>query len=525
MRRNISNHTREELLEILRNRYHNSSKKEKISILDEFVAVSGYHRKYAIRLLGNQICRNGQMQVGTFPEIYKSRRIYDEAVKEALIVTWEAADRICGKRLKAIMPDLVGAMERHGHLRLNQDVRKRLLSASTATIDRLLAPVRGKAKPRKKRRRARKINKKIPVRTFADWDEPNPGYFEIDFVVHCGGSMANSFINTLVATDICSGWTESLPLLVREQSLVVEGLNVLFKQIPFPVLGIDSDNDGAFINNTLLKFCEERKIEFTRSRAYQKNDQAWVEQKNGAIVRRMVGYERFSGIIAGQILAHLYQSARLYVNYFQPLVKLRKKIRNGAKVKRIYYKPLTPCERLLIHAEIDIETKEKLRLQRRKLDPVEILYRIREGPAALASLGSENDSCEGPGKKSFDQFLSQLPKLWHSGEVRPTHRAQPTKPRHWRTRKDPFETVWLDVLRWLQHDPDSTAKELLERLQREHPGTFSDGQLRTLQRRVRQWRQIMARKPVYVCMNKKREHSVDDSVCSDKKLEKQYLLK
>ena len=200
MRRKISKHTREELLEILRHRYQNSSKEEKVRILDEFVAVSNYHRKYAIRLLGNCNYRNNQIQQGTFSVSYKSRRIYNEAVKEALIVVWEASDRICGKRLKAIMPAFVDAMERHGHLSLNQDVRKRLLAASAATIDRLLAPVRGKAKPRKRKRRARKISKKIPVRTFADWDDPNPGYFEIDFVVYCGGSMANSFIHTLVAT-------------------------------------------------------------------------------------------------------------------------------------------------------------------------------------------------------------------------------------------------------------------------------------------------------------------------------------
>jgi hypothetical protein len=222
--------------------------------------------------------------------------------------------------------------------------------------------------------------------------------------------MANSFIHTLVATDICSGWTESLPFLVREQSLVVEGLNALFQQISFPVLGINSDNDGTFINNTLLKFCEERKIEFTRSRAYQKNDQAWVEQKNGVIICRIVGYERVSGIISGQILVHLYQSVRLYVNYFQPSFKLRKKRRNGAKVTRIYYKPLTPCERLLRHPEVDGETREKLRIQRMKIDPVELLYRIREGQAALASLGSENDSGEGPRgrSRSISFFLNCL---------------------------------------------------------------------------------------------------------------------
>ena len=224
--------------------------------------------------------------------------------------------------------------------------------------------------------------------------------------------MAGSFIHTLVTTDVSSGWTEFIPLLAREQSLVVEGLDAIFQQIPFPVLGIDSDNDSAFINDTLLAFCQKHNIEFTRSRAYHKNDQAWIEQKNGGVIRRMVGHERFSGIVVGQALAHLYQAARLYVNYFQPSFKLRKKIRNGAKVKRTYDPPATPCDRLLKHPAVDDQTKEKLRLQNKQLDPVELLHRIREGQSALAALPSTDSSPQGPGRKNLDQFLAQLPRLW-----------------------------------------------------------------------------------------------------------------
>ena len=214
-----------------------------------------------------------------------------------------------------------------------------------------------------------------------------------------------------------------------------------------------------------------------------------------------------AGVVAGQALAHLYQNVRLYVNYFQPSFKLLGKKRNGAKVTRSYDLPATPCERLLRHPAVDGETKEKLESERQRLDPVELLYRIREGQAALTALVSEDSSAEGPGRKTLDEFLSQLPKLWRSGEVRPTHGPRPTKPRHWRTRKDPFETVWFDVLRWLQHAPDSTAKALFERLQREHPGRFPDGQLRTFQRRVREWRQVMARKLVYACIGENGEPS------------------
>jgi len=499
MDKRISTQTKKELIEALRRRYCDASKKAKTRILDEFVALSGYHRKHAIRLLSGE-ADNGYINRSPC-EVAHSRRIYDEAVKQALIVTWEAADRICGKRLKAVLPDLVNAMERHGHLNLDPEIRKRLLKASAATIDRLLSPIRNRTRSRRKRRRSPKVSKQVPIRTFADWDGPNPGYFEIDFVVHCGGLMAGAFIHTLNATDVSSGWTEFIPLLAREQSLVVEGLEALFQQIPFPVLGIDSDNDGAFINDTLLRFCKKHHIEFTRSRAYHKNDQAWVEQKNGAVIRRMVGHERLSGVVAGQALAHLYQAARLYVNYFQPSFKLRKKVRNGAKVRRSYDQPATPCDRLLKHPAIDDRIKEKLQLQRLQIDPVELLHRIREGQAALAALVSTDSSPQGPGRESLDQFLSQLPRLWQAGEVRPTHQARPTKPRHWRTRKDPFEAVWYDVLCWLQGEPDATAKAMLDRLQCEHPGLFHDGQLRTLQRRIREWRQIMTRKLVYSCID------------------------
>ncbi len=276
MGKRISTHTREELLEALRHRYHNSSKKGKARILDEFVAVSGYHRKHAIRLLGDRGSWGRQKRGPSEKSPGHGRRVYNEGVKEALIVTWEASDRICGKRLKAILPTLVDAMERHGHLDLDPEIRKRLLAISASTIDRLLAPIRDQAQSKKKKRRFLKASKKVPVRTFADWNDPSPGYFEIDFVVHCGGSMAGSYIHTLVATDVCSGWTECVPLIVREQSLVVEALEVLFAQIPFPAVGIDSDNDSAFINDTVLDYCETRKMEFTRSRPYQKNDQAWI---------------------------------------------------------------------------------------------------------------------------------------------------------------------------------------------------------------------------------------------------------
>jgi Integrase core domain len=309
MRAEISKQAKHEVLKALRDRYDQSSESEKTKILDEFVAITRCHRKHAIRLLTGLDSLAQQTHT-------PARRVYSDAVREALIILWEAADRICGKRLKMVLPSLVSAMERHGQLALDPTVRQLLFAASPATIDRLLTPIRGPSGRRKRRKPASKSSREIPIRTFADWNEPVPGFLEVDFVAHCGDSMQGAFLWSLAATDVCSGWTEVVPLVAREQSLVVEGLEVIRRQMPVPIRGIDTDNDSAFINETLQRYCQERHFEFTRSRGYQKNDQAWIEEKNGSVVRRFAGYRRFSGLVAGQCLARLYGVVCLYVNCF-----------------------------------------------------------------------------------------------------------------------------------------------------------------------------------------------------------------
>jgi len=272
-------------------------------------------------------------------------------------------------------------------------------------------------------------------------------------------------------------------------------LEQIRKQCPITVLGIDSDNDGAFINDTLANYCQAAGIKFTRSRPHHKNDQAWIEQKNGAVIRKMVGHERFSGLVAGQALAQLLQVVRLYVNFFQPSFKLRERVREGSKVRKKYYAPATPCDRLLERDELDTKTKEMLRGRRERLDPVELLHRIRQAQTALAALSTGQPS-DGPNRESLAQFLASLPKLWEKGEARPTHRKAPAKVRHWRTREDPFREVWPDILLWLQKEPDCTAKALLGRLMEKYPDQFSQKFLRTLHRRIGEWRQTMARRLV-----------------------------
>ena len=328
---------RDELVVALAARYASSSRKERGQILDEFAAVSGLHRKHAMRLL-----RAGRSDRRSGPR--PGRRLYNDAIREALIVIWEASDRICGKRLRPLVPILAEAMERHGHLQLAPAIRTGLLTMSAATIDRVLRDVRDGAGVRKRRNAppSAAIRRSVPVRTFADWNDPPPGFVEADLVAHCGPSAKGSYVQTLTLTDIATGWTECAPVLVREQRLLTEVLSTMRQRMPFALLGFDTDNDSVFMNETVKTYCEEAGLVFTRCRPYRKNDQAWVEQKNGAVVRRAVGYRRYEGLEAAAALARLYMSLRLFVNFFQPSFKLAGKVRDGAKIKKQYHPPATP---------------------------------------------------------------------------------------------------------------------------------------------------------------------------------------
>jgi len=367
MRREIRLTTRRELTGAVRQRYQAADRAGKKMILDEFTQVTGYHRKHAIRVLTTQrACE---------PKTRAVRRVYQEAVKEALIVLWEAADRICGKRLKTILPLLVEAMERHGHLQLEEGIRTQLLAMSASTIDRQLHLVRERARGGRKRSSAtNRVRKIVAVRTFADWEQPlRPGFMEMDLVTHCGPRAEGSFVHTLVLTDVASAWTECVALPVREQALVVEAIRGLRPKLPFALLGLDTDNDSAFMNDTLYNYCREQNIVFTRSRAYHKNDQAWVEQKNGAIVRKLIGYGRLEGLTATAALRRVYEASRLYINFFQPSFKLKSKYREGARVHKQYELPDTPYRRLLAQDNIAPETKKMLKQQMESLDPVLLL--------------------------------------------------------------------------------------------------------------------------------------------------------
>jgi hypothetical protein len=258
------------------------------------------------------------------------------------------------------------------------------------------------------------------------------------------------------------------------------------------------DNGGEFLNDILLGYCGAEGIAFTRSRPYHKNDQAWVEQKNGSVVRRFVGYHRLEGSNAVEALARLYSATRLFVNFFQPSFKLKEKVRTGSRILKRYHAPETPTARLLASDAVSSEIKARLDEITAKLDPLQLLDEIRRVQHHIVRIADGEDShATLPQRDDLSRFLASLSTAWRVGEVRPTHRSVAKSPRHWRTRIDPFASGWSQVCEWLEVDPDLTGLELFERLQRHSPGVYPRGQLRTLQRRLKHWRMGMARSLIF----------------------------
>ena len=301
-------------------------------------------------------------------------------------------------------------------------MRDRLLAASASTIDRLLRPARARGGAGRRRSGATSaVRRGVRVRTFGDWGEPPPGFTEVDLVAHSGPSMAGTFAWTLVLTDVATGWTECVPLPCRDGALVVEALTRLRGVLPFPLRGADFDNDSVFMNEDVVGWCRANGIEVTRSRAYRKNDQAWVEQKNGAVVRRLVGHDRLEGIAATGELGRLYASARLFVNFFQPSFKLAGKRRDGARFSRRYHAPATPHARLLATGGLEPGLKERLAAEFAALDPIALLAATRGSQERIAALAADGGNADPPAPVAgggLADFLSGLGTAWQAGEVR-----------------------------------------------------------------------------------------------------------
>jgi len=383
----------------LKDRYQRASKKEKTMMLNEFLRLTGYNRCYACQILKKKEIVLGYLNIAGKRIKYitdkrkikrKKKKIYDQEVLVALKEIWKICDYICSKRLAPFLSEIIPVLERWGEIKLNLKVREKLGKISAATIDRLLADTRKRyrIKGRSTTRPGTLLKKSIPIRTFADWNEKVPGFFEVDLVSHDGGATRGDFNQSLNFTDISTGWEEMVAVKNKAQVWVFAGIKNIKERLPFSMLGIDSDNGAEFINAHLIRYCKEHKITFTRSRPYRKNDSCFVEQKNWSVIRRAVGYGRYDTDKELNTLNKLYGYLRLYVNFFQPVRKLIKKERIGSKVIKRYDEAKTPYRRVLVSTDIEDEVKVKLRKEYDMLNPAELKRKITKLQNKLLKLNA-----------------------------------------------------------------------------------------------------------------------------------------
>lgn len=363
--------TKKEIITKHQIRYKKASKKEKTQILNEVSNTTGLSRNRTIRLLNGSANKKN-----AFHKKHKQGRktVYNKDVATLLEKIWILMDFACGKRLKAGINPFLDALLRHGELQFEDDIINKLRIISASSIDRLLKSPKAKLnfKGKSTTKPGTLLKKDIPIRLGNEWDDAVPGFVEIDLVAHCGSTTAGDYVNTLCITDICTGWTETYAILNKAQKHVFNALIDAEQNFPFDYKGIDSDNGSEFINNILYRYCKEHNICFTRSRPNKKNDNAHVEQKNWAVVRKNIGYNRYEGNKAVNLLNRYYQCLSLYSNYFLPQTKLIKKYHNGVRVIKVYEDYLTPYQRVLNSNLIPLSKKEKLTKTFLSLNPVSL---------------------------------------------------------------------------------------------------------------------------------------------------------
>ncbi len=489
--------SRRTLLKQFAPQYRVVSSAHKRILLAAFIQATGYHRRYGMWLL------NHAEEVLRAPVSARPSH-YGPEVQHALFLAWNAANRICAKRLIPFLPTLIEALERHGHLYLTEECRSQLLAMSAATADRLLRAQRTLGRHGLSTTRAGTLLKQqIPVRTFKEWNGARPGFLQADLVAHCGTDIEGGYLYTLTLTDVATGWTECLPLLYRSQETVLAAFQKACTLFPFPILGIDTDNGGEFINEVITTYCEQEQITFTRGRPYLKNDQCFVEQKNGAIVRQVVGYDRLVGEHAYRQLTELYRALRLYVNCFQPSMKLLSKQRDAKKVRSVYDPAKTPLQRLLLSGILPVEKQHELNAVAEWLDPLRLLHELERLQQTLFRCAVEGnlfvshasswpirvfavEQCRtdlGPVQGSVSNSPAGFSILYHEQEKR-------KRVLGWRrTHKDPFEGEWEQIISWLMANPERSSGDIFRELQRRSPGRYQPLQIRTLQRGMRKIRE------------------------------------
>lgn len=383
MTKKMSMPSRKEYLIQIYKRYRFAARKDKTMILDEFCLNSGYQRKYATRILNTPLRgtapRSGRGETYTGEHVYYLKKI------------WDILDCPCGQRLKPMLPEMIAVLKRCKELVVPESLAEGLCKMGSATIDRRLLPFRkniwrrihGTTKP------GSLLKKQIPI-VLSRWNEQVPGYTELDLVAHCGLSASGEFISTLNLTDLATGWTESAAVMGKAQGRVKEALLAIETRLPFKLRGIDPDNGSEFINWQLFFYCQKRNIQFTRGRPGKKNDNPYIEEKNWTHVRKIVGYDRLSTTDELEVLSSLYQGPlRLYLNFFQPVMKLREKKRIGGQLKKKYDVPQTPYRRLLKARGMPRARKQELTALYESLNPVKLKAEIERHLMLLRKLAKE----------------------------------------------------------------------------------------------------------------------------------------
>jgi hypothetical protein len=368
-------HASRQYLAEVRKEYERGDEGVRSRLLNEAQKRTGYNRKYLIRVLNRE----------PRPELLKRRRRkrkaeYGAAVVTALVEVWDIFEQPCGQRLAVVLREQVDRLRQLGELLCSEVVAAQLKTISASTIDRLL----GREKRVRMLRRNRNPNvqrliyQKVPVKVAAEWDTNEIGNLQVDFVAHCGRSTGGDYIYTLSAVDIATNWWEGQAISVRSQHATKEGLSVIQPRFPFRIRELHPDNDSALVNDLLLDWCREQRIQLSRSRPYQKNDNAWIEQKNWTHVRKVVGYRRFDRTSELRLLNEIYAVLRLYKNFFLPTIKLASKTRVNGRIKRTYDRARTPYQRLMESRQIDRKAKQQLQATYEALNPAALQRRLSE---------------------------------------------------------------------------------------------------------------------------------------------------
>ena len=382
--------SRHDLVRALAPRYGHVSQQEKSQILDQVCEVTGYTRKYALTLL-----KDPPPELPAVKRTGRRAPSYGPAEVELLKLCWLVTDGICSKRLAPFLRELLDRLRRRQALRAFPiAVQARVALMSAATVDRALKPSREQTKARRgisTTKAGTLLKRQIAIRTFADWTDARPGFFEMDLVAHCGWSGAGQFLYTLSMVDVATGWVVCARLRDKRQETVFHALQRLQAELPFRILGLDSDNGTEFINRGLLDYCTDHSITFTRSRPYLKNDTCHVEQKNWAVVRRLVGYDRLE-LPALPALERIHDLAGDYINFLHPVRKLVSKTRTGPRVTRRYDIAQTPFHRLLDSGVLSIKMTNQLNKRSKTIDPYRLKVQLEAAQRTLATRAVRSDS-------------------------------------------------------------------------------------------------------------------------------------